>query len=147
MPPQSLQTFQNNAPTHRHVPGERITLIGPSAASGKSAFPIGPSSGAFKRSMTDLPKQHFTLHDFNEMNCTTTNFTCVNSTTSSTTTTISGIVTPTVSGAVIYSNTTSHNGTFMGTPTPFVTGGSEVVKGCGAVLLAGLLVVGMAVAL
>lgn len=70
-----------------------------------------------------------------------------NSTTSSTTATISGIVTPTVSGAVIYSNTTLYNGTVKGTPTPFVTGGSGVVKGCGAVLLAGLLVVGMAVAL
>ena len=94
--------------------------------------------------MTDLSKQHYTLQ---ESSCTTTNLTCVNSTTSSTSATISGIVTPTVSGAAIYSNTTMYNGTFTGTPTPFVTGGSGVVKGGGAVLLAGLLVVGMAMAL
>lgn len=39
-----------------------------------------------------------------------------------------------------------HNGTFMGTPARF-TGGSGVAKGCGSVVLAGLLVGGMAVAL
>lgn len=71
----------------------------------------------------------------------------VNSTTSSTAATASGTGTPPGYGAMTYSNITSPTGAFMGTPTPFVTGGSGVVKGCGVVLLAALLVVEMAVTL
>ena len=38
---------------------------------------------------------------------------------------------------MIRNSTRLRNGTFMGTPAPF-TGGSGVVNGCGALVLAGL---------
>ena len=64
---------------------------------------------------------------------------------SSTATGVSGTATPTGNGTVVYNSTTNHNATFKGTPVPF-TGGAEIVRGCGVVILAGLLVGGMAVA-
>ena len=65
---------------------------------------------------------------------------------SSTATGVSGTATPTGNVTVVYNGTTNHSATFKGTPMPF-TGGAEVVKGCGMVVLAGLLIGGMAVAL
>ena len=66
-------------------------------------------------------------------------------TVSSTATGVRGTATPTGNGTVVYNSTTNHNATFKGTPVPF-TGGAEIVRGCGVVVLAGLLVGGMAVA-
>lgn len=70
----------------------------------------------------------------------------INSTGSSTAARVSGTAMPTGNSNTIHNSTTMRNGTFMGTPAPF-TGGSRVIKGCGAVVLAGLFVGGMAVAL
>ena len=68
----------------------------------------------------------------------------INSTISSAAARVSGSATPTNSTTV--HNSTMHNGTFRWTPAPFI-GGSGVSKGCGAMMLAGLLVGGIAVAL
>lgn len=70
----------------------------------------------------------------------------INSTTSSVAARVSGTATSTNNGTMIHTGTTIHNGTFMGVPAPF-TGGTGVIESCGAVVLAGLLVGGMAVVL
>ncbi|CAF9932180.1 MAG: hypothetical protein ALECFALPRED_005232 [Alectoria fallacina] len=58
---------------------------------------------------------------------------------------VSGTASPIGNGTMTHNITTMHNGTFIGTPAPF-TGGTGVAKGCGAVVLTGLLVGGMVVA-
>ncbi len=68
----------------------------------------------------------------------------INSTTFSTAARVSGTATPTGNGTMIHNSTTMYNGTFMGTPSAFRSGAA---KGCGAVVLVGLLFGGMAIAL
>ncbi len=69
----------------------------------------------------------------------------INSTASASGPMVSRTATPIGGGTMNYNSTTMHNGILMATPVPY-TGGSGVVKGCGAVVLAGLLVGVMAVA-
>lgn len=69
-----------------------------------------------------------------------------NTTASSTAARVSGTATPTGNVSLMRNSTMMHNGPFNGTPLPF-TGGSGVFRGCGMMVLAGLLVGGMAVAL
>ncbi len=69
----------------------------------------------------------------------------INSTASASAAMVSMTATPIGGGTVNYNSTAMHNGILMATPVPY-TGGSGVVKGCGAVVLAGLLVGVMAVA-
>lgn len=69
-----------------------------------------------------------------------------NSTASSTAARVSGTATPSGNVSLMRNSTMMYNGPFNGTPLPF-TGGSGVFRGCGMMVLAGLLVGGMAVAL
>ena len=70
----------------------------------------------------------------------------VNSTTSSTVAKVSGTAVPRGNSSTIHNSTRMYNGTFKGTPVPF-TGGSGIAKGCEALVIAGVLVGGVAVAL
>ena len=61
-------------------------------------------------------------------------------------TVVSGTATPTGNGTIISNGTTGYNGTFPGPPVPY-TGGTGAIRGCGVVVLSGLLVGAMVVVL
>ena len=131
-----LQTTQNYASILLIVPRGRIPLTDPSPAecwSYATSIPcklgglLALSTGSFNYSLADPSKQKRTLP-------------------TATGTIVSGTATPTGNGTIISNGTAPYNGTFPGPPVPF-TGGSGAIRGCGVVVLAGLLVGAMTVVL
>ena len=133
-----LQTTQNHASILLIAPGGRIPLTDPSPAEcwrhststpGKLGGLLALSTGSFSYSLADPLKQ--------KRGSTAT--------VTATGTIVSGTATPT-GNSTISNGTTPYNGTFPGPPIPF-TGGTGATRGCGAVVLAGLLVGSMVVVL
>ena len=130
---------KNNASILLVAPGGRIPLADPSPA---ECWRHSTSSRC-KLLALSTRSIHYSLADPLQQKRA---FTGSIGTISATGTVVSGTATPTGNGTIISNGTTGYNGTYPGPPVPY-TGGSGSIRGCGVVVLAGLLVGAMVVVL